>query len=711
MDQRAQPQPSRQSIDHSARNPAAILALAPDGSVTYTNPTAAAWLETRGQAERELLYAKLRRGAARAAAGSQTKIEVNGAERTMQFIVVPAESDGHVFFYGVDVTDEKQSEQSLRVRNLELERRVWEITHELRRESTERQRLEGALRDGEENFQTLVEGSVQGFLIHRDWQPIFANPALARLFGYRTPAEILALDNIQKLYAPHERERLKVFNEARMTIDDIPEVCEFEALRADGRQIWVKSTARVVNWNGTRAALHWFVDVTKRRTAEAQLERLARYDVLTGLANRSVFQSELQHCIAQAGRNGQTGALLLLDLDNFKDVNDSFGHPAGDLLLEQVAQRLASRTRETDMVARLGGDEFAIIANNLSDADGASVIAQTVGDALSQPFQINGAEIFTAASIGITLFPEDGRHRDVLMKNADMALYHAKNSGRGKYGFYNAELNQRALRRKELERALRAAVESDQLTLKFQPKVDILQGKVVGVEALLRWDHPELGPISPTEFIPIAETSGLIVPMGDWVLRKACEQNFVWQAAGLPPVPIAVNLSAVQFKRTDLVEAVGWLIEDLGVDPSWLELEITESMIMENVDSTVKALHGLHDIGVTLAIDDFGTGHSSLAYLKRFPMDKLKIDRSFVNDVVDDADDAAIAQIIINLAKQLNLQVIAEGVETVPQLEFLRQNGCDVVQGYHFSPPIDAEAFIDWYSEFHRNVATAKHLI
>jgi len=428
------------------------------------------------------------------------------------------------------------------------------------------------------------------------------------------------------------------------------------------------------------------------------LARLASYDVLTGLANRTMFQSELRQAIAQVGRSGGTGALLLLDLDNFKHVNDSLGHPAGDALLKRVAQRLVSRARETDFVARLGGDEFAIVANNLTDANGATVIAQTVEEALRQSINLEGTEIFTTASVGITLFPEDSGDPDILLKNADMALYQAKNVGRGKFSFYNAELNAKALRRKELEYALRTAISDDGLRLKYQPKVDIAAGKIVGVEALLRWTHEKHGEISPAEFIPIAETSGLIVPIGDWVLRKACEQLVEWKATGLPPIPIAVNLSAVQFKRTDLVEGIGQMINEFKINPACLELEITESMIMENVKATVMALHGLHDIGVSLAIDDFGTGHSSLAYLKRFPMDKLKIDRSFVNDVVDDADDAAIAQIIINLAKQLNLGVIAEGVETVPQLEFLRENGCDVVQGYHFSPPIDAMSFVDWFN-------------
>jgi len=556
-----------------------------------------------------------------------------------------------------------------------------------------------SLRDVDGGFRELVEESQQGILIHRNWRPVFGNEALARIFGYSDVDEVLGLKSVRELYAEHERERLKLFNEARLAGNAAPEIYEFEAVRADGERIWVQTSVRVVTWNGERATQHWLTDVTERKQAEQRLARLASYDVLTGLANRTMFQSRLRQAIAQVGRSGRTGALLLLDLDNFKHVNDSLGHPAGDALLKRVAQRLVSRARETDFVARLGGDEFAIVANNLTDANGATVIAQTVEEALQQSINLEGTEIFTTASIGITLFPEDSSDPDILLKNADMALYQAKNAGRGKFSFYNAELNAKALRRKELEYALRTAISDDGLRLNYQPKVDIALGKIVGVEALLRWTHEKYGEVSPAEFIPIAEASGLMLPIGDWVLRKACEQLVEWKADSMPPIPIAVNLSAVQFKRTDLVDGIGRILAEYKVDPVCLELEITESMIMENVDATVTALHGLHEIGVSLAIDDFGTGHSSLAYLKRFPMDKLKIDRSFVNDVVEDADDAAITQIIINLAKQLNLDVIAEGVETLPQLDFLRENGCHVVQGYHFSPPLDAASFVDWFND------------
>ena len=362
-----------------------------------------------------------------------------------------------------------------------------------------------------DGFRSLIENSLQGILIHRDWQPIFANDAFARICRYREANAILELDNVRELYA--ERDRLKMFNKTRLAGGEVPEIYEFEALRADGTSIWTQTTVRVVNWKGEQATQHWFLDVTERKRAEQRLARLASFDVLTGLANRAMFQSELRQSIVQVGRTGGIGALILLDRDNFKGVNDSHGHPAGDKLLKRVAKRLVSRIRETDFVALLSGDEFAIVANNLKSANDAAAITEIVQDALANSIELDGTDIFTKASFGMTIFPEAPSYLDILSKNADMALYHPKNACRGRY---NADLNAQAIRRKDLETAHRLAVTGDiGLHLKYQPKVDIVQGEVVGVEALLRWSHETYREISPLEFIPSAETSGLIVGIGD----------------------------------------------------------------------------------------------------------------------------------------------------------------------------------------------------
>ncbi|MEC7303125.1 MAG: diguanylate cyclase, partial [Pseudomonadota bacterium] len=455
-----------------------------------------------------------------------------------------------------------------------------------------------------DGFRGLIENSLQGILIHRDWQPIFANDALARIFGCPEANAILELDNVRELYAEHERDRLKMFNEKRLAGGEVRRSMNLKRFERTAHPSgFRRQYGSSIGTESGRATQHWFIDVKERKRAGQHVARLSSYGVLTGLANRAMFKSELRQSTVQVGRTGGFGALILLDLDNFKDVNDSHGHPAGDKLLKRVAQRLVSRIHETDFVACLGGDEFAIVANNLKNANDAAAIAEMVKDALANSIELDGTDTFTKASFGITMFPEDSSDPNVLLKTADMALYHAKNAGSGRFAFYNANLNAQTIRQKDHERAFRMAVTDDiGLHLKYQPKVDIVQGEVVNVEALLRWSHETYGEISPVEFIPIAETSGLIVEIGDWVLRKSCEQILKWQISGLPPVPITVNLLAVQLKRTDLVEAVGKLMGEFQIEPSWLELEITESTIMDYVEETVAALHGLHDIGVSLAI-------------------------------------------------------------------------------------------------------------
>lgn len=443
----------------------------------------------------------------------------------------------------------------------------------------------------------------------------------------------------------------------------------------------------------------------ERKKVEMQLVRFAQYDSLTGLANRSLFHTRLGDAIAHAKRTKQLVAVLLLDLDHFKNVNDSLGHPVGDMLLTQVSERLTACARETDTVARLGGDEFAVIATNMTHGDGAAALARKLIDALAAPFTLNGQEVFTATSMGITLFPLDDKEPEQLLKNADMALYQAKAEGRGRYRFYDAKMNARAQARKTLEFEMRRALERHEFCLHFQPKINTFTGDLTGVEALIRWQHPERGMVLPGEFIPVAETTGLIVPLGDWVLHTACAQSVAWQKMGLPPVPVAVNVSAIQFKGTDFIDTVTRAIDESGIDPACLELELTESTVMDETEVMTELLHRLRDLRLNVAIDDFGTGCSSFLRLKELPVNKLKIDLSFVRNVTDDPANAAITKTIITLAKNLNLGVIAEGVETAEQFAFLLQHECQEVQGYYISRPLSGDQFTVWYGERLQNLA------
>lgn len=424
--------------------------------------------------------------------------------------------------------------------------------------------------------------------------------------------------------------------------------------------------------------------------AEKRVNHLAYHDPLTDLPNRQRFADQLEHSTDVARRRGQPLALLFLDLDRFKLINDSLGHGAGDLLLQSVAQRLIACVRKGDVVGRLGGDEFTLIVEGVASAQEAALIAQKVLVVLAEPFMLDSREVFVTASIGIALYPFDGADHGTLLKNADVAMYRAKEHGRNNYQFYTAEMSARAMERLALENDLRRALERNEFLLHYQPQVHLASGDIIGLEALIRWHHPELGLVPPADFISPAEETGLIVPIGEWVLFSACQQARAWQDAGHREVRVAVNLSGRQLKQRDLVDTVRGVLSDTGLEPKWLELELTESSIMQNDKLTRSTLWELHDMGVRLSIDDFGTGYSSLSYLKRFPIDTLKIDRSFVRDITTDPDDAAIATAIIAMAHNLKLEVVAEGVETAEQRQFLQDRGCDSIQGYLISRPVPA---------------------
>jgi diguanylate cyclase (GGDEF)-like protein/PAS domain S-box-containing protein len=457
-------------------------------------------------------------------------------------------------------------------------------------------------------------------------------------------------------------------------------------------------------------------DITGRRNVEEQTRFLAYYDGLTGLPNRTFYKELLSRALTLAQRYRRNMATLFVDLDAFKRINDTLGHDAGDQLLQEVAARLMQGVRKSDYVARadeeeahdavsrLGGDEFIVLLNELSRIEDAAIAANRILTELSQPFMLGGQEVFITASIGISVFPSDGTDADALLKAADIAMYHAKNQGKNNFQFYAQSMNAATLERLNLENELHRAIERKEFLLYYQPKLDARSRKVVGIEALIRWKHPGKGMVSPAEFIPLAEEGGMIVRIGDWVLSAACRQNRAWRAAGLPSFNISVNLSNRQFGHKDLIETVTRTLKDSEMDPSHLELEITESTIMQNPEKSIATLRQFKEMGIRISIDDFGTGYSSLNYLRRIPFDSLKIDRSFVMNINTSPDDAAIVRAIIAMAHSLKLRVIAEGVETEEQFAFLRELGCDEVQGYLFSKPLPEEEYI----RFMTNLSSGK---
>ncbi len=454
-----------------------------------------------------------------------------------------------------------------------------------------------------------------------------------------------------------------------------------------------------LTWSAVLSADHSVIvgvgrDVTERKQAEQRIRYLATHDGLTDLPNRNLIQDRIQQAIAHARRADRQLAVLFLDLDRFKVINDGYGHPFGDLVLKTAAERLVSLVRESDTVARQGGDEFLILLTDLRRADDAYVVAREIVEKLGQPaLMVQEREIHVTGSIGVAVFPQDGDSADALIGNADVAMYRAKHLGRNTCQFFTRAMSEETQRRVNLETGLHDAVALNQLELVYQPMVSLTSGRITGCEALLRWRHPELGLVPPAQFIPIAEDSGLIVPIGDWVLHTACTQARAWHDAGLQPITVAVNLSARQFLQQDVVSWVTSTLRTTGLPPGLLELELTESLIAQDVEHVITTFGRLRDAGVKLSIDDFGTGYSSLGYLKRFPADTLKIDQSFVRDMLTDPEDATIVRAVIALAHNLEFKVVAEGVETEQHCRFLRDNGCDEIQGNCFSGPIPAAVF------------------
>ncbi|MDP2833127.1 MAG: PAS domain S-box protein [Pseudomonadota bacterium] len=567
----------------------------------------------------------------------------------------------------------------------------------LARDISERIQAEEKLRQAAVVFDNAQEGVM---VTDRNARILAVNPAFCEITGYdeaevlgETPAKFKSGRHDTAFYQAMWRALSETGRwqgevwDRRRDGEVYPKWLSISAVRDAGGQI-----VRYVSL---------FADITHLKESEARLEHLAHFDVLTDLPNRLLFTSRLEHAVEQARRHGQHIALLFLDLDRFKTVNDSLGHPAGDELLIAVAQRIRTRLRDEDTLARLGGDEFVILLEQLDAAPMAAIVAQDLLLVLAAPIQLSGGhEVFIGASIGISLFPDDADNAMRLVSSADAALYQAKEQGRNTYRFYTEALTTAANEHLALETRLRRGLERGELILHYQPLINAHSGRAVGVEALVRWQPPGEALVPPGKFIPIAEETGLIVPLGEWILRTACAQARAWLDAGLPPLVMAVNLSGRQFQAVDMVELVRTVLLDTGLPAQSLELELTESVIMAQADQAIATLDALKSLGVRLAIDDFGTGYSSLAYLKRFPIDKLKIDRSFVDGLADDPNDREIAATIIAMARSLNLEVLAEGVETEQQLAFLRLYGCDQYQGYLFSKPIPADELERWLPSF-----------
>ncbi len=556
---------------------------------------------------------------------------------------------------------------------------------------TKHRQAEQTIRDSEERVRKFVDAANEGIVFFEKGVITDINEAGARLV--RLPVEKIIGRQVLDFVAPDSVE---------IVADNIRAGFErpYEAniLRADGTILTVELVGKVIIRDGKTLRMTIARDISDRKQAEARIQFLAHHDMLTHLPNRAMLLDRLQLMLNVAKRHSTQVGVLFIDLDNFKTINDSLGHYAGDQLLKRLAQRLQACLRNVDLVGRLGGDEFLVIVGGLERAEDVVPIAEKLAECISEPFALEGQTLAVSGSIGISLYPQDGESTDTLIRNADAAMYLAKERGRSNYQFFIPSLTKSAVNSLSMESGIRKAIKNVEFVLHYQPEVVSKTGAVNAVEALIRWKHPELGLLGPDKFISFAEHRGLIMPIGCWVIKEAIRQCREWLDHGLR-IPIAVNISAVQFKQKDLVEVIAASLKEHDLPGELLELELTESLFLEDVTAMTKILSRLKELGVTLAVDDFGTGYSSLAYLKRYPIDKIKIDRSFIRDVPDDADDVAITAAIINLAESLGLRVVAEGVETAEQAAFLERYRCDYIQGFLISHPLPPEEIFAWLKQ------------
>ncbi len=547
---------------------------------------------------------------------------------------------------------------------------------------------EQSIRDSEERLRKFAEATNEGIVFFENGIITDANEALAQLA--RLPvAELIGRPNLD-FVAPDSRET--VIHNVRTGFE---KAYEATLLRADGTIVAVEFVGKVIVRGGKTLRMTIVRDISDRKQAEARIQFLAHHDILTSLPNRAMLMDRLQIMLNVAKRQGTQVGVLFIDLDNFKSINDSLGHYAGDQLLKRLAQRLQGCVRNVDLIGRLGGDEFLVILTGIERAEDITPVAQKIVAAIGDSFVMDGQTLSVTGSVGISVFPKDGEDTDTLVRNADSAMYLAKEHGRNNFQFFIPSLSHSSVASRSLESGMRRAIQNVEFVLYYQPEVLSKTGKINSVEALIRWQHPELGLLGPDKFISIAEHRGLIMPIGRWVINEAIRQCKAWLDVGIR-VPVAVNISAVQFKQKDLVEVIAQNLRDHGLPGELLELELTESLFLEDVATMTITLGELKKLGVTLAVDDFGTGYSSLAYLKRYPIDKIKIDRSFLSGVPHDPEDVAITAAIINLAENLGLTVVAEGVETVEQATFLERYRCDYIQGYLISRPLPPDQILDW---------------
>ncbi|MEJ2426541.1 MAG: EAL domain-containing protein [Gammaproteobacteria bacterium] len=671
----------RSVFEHSME---AVFLTSPDGNILAANPAAC---KLFGRNEEEMC--KLGREGLVDADSPQLSDFLDERARTgrVRAELILIRGDGSRF--PGEVSSEQFTDEHQKVRTI--------LTV---RDLSERYEAERMLAESEEQYRLLISAMEEGVTLQDENSKILAfNKSAEHILGLSADQLLGKTSFDPGWYAIHEDgspfpgETHPVVVTLRTGVPQSDVIMGIH--KPDGSLTWISVNVRPIFQEGKTtpyrvvATMH---DITERKLAQEHIERLAHFDQLTGLPNRTLLNDRFRYALSLAQRSGEPLAVMFLDLDHFKDINDTLGHNIGDQVLMELAKRLKEAVREEDTLSRQGGDEYILILP-ATDADGAGMVASKLIEVVAQPCQIEHHELIVTASIGIAIYPHDGKNLESLSKNADIAMYRAKREGRNSFRFYTAEMQAHSARNLKLANGLRHALERHELQLHYQPQLSLQDGRIVGVEALLRWQHPKMGQVAPADFIPIAESTGQIIKIGEWVLRTATRQLKDWMDNGLPPMMMALNLSAVQFRQKDLPELVDRILEEVKLPHHLLELELTEATTMENTRAAVNMMNNLYERGIRMSIDDFGTGYSSLSYLKQFKVYKLKIDQSFVRDIADDPGDRAIVTAITNMASSLDLQTIAEGVETVNQLNFLRLQGCNEAQGYYFSKPLTAKQF------------------